>query len=280
VSAAQAHTAATGINARQFEMLRQLSEEVRVNLKDRLREVRDVIRQRRRDGGRSGVLREATSHLPPFPGKGIESLLSHAVSAVDDALSIAESFVPHERPIKVDGTTVKGLGTYFPAGDAEGQLGAERLFRRDMYYLSKAVLAGLKIDNARIHEADFAAVHATMRKRHGDLLSALTAPGAGLQAIAATCAALLIECLGHHPVRFGEAAAAEDRSLEISCLAPLVLACGLATAGRDGAPEPDMLEIAILAADIRHDRIVQACAKARPIEQLTPVFATLLAHLP
>ena len=63
-------------------------------------------------------------------------------------------------------------------------------------------------------------------------------------------------------------------------MAALVIACGLATTGRDGSPEPDMLEIAILAADIRHDRSVQACAKASPIPELTPVFATLLAHLP
>ncbi|MFD2053525.1 hypothetical protein ACFSQT_10610 [Mesorhizobium calcicola] len=263
-------------------MLRQISEDVRVNLKDRLREVRDIIRQSRHDGGDTSVVREATSHLPPFPGKGIEDLLSHAASAVDEALSIAESFIPHERPIKVDGTTVKGLGTYFPAGSEDRQLSAERLFRRDMYYLTKAVLAGLKIDNARIHEADFAAVHATMRKRHGDLLAALVAPGTGLQAIAATCAALLVELLSQRPVRFGEAApeTAGERALDISCLAPVVLACGLATTGRDGAPEPDMLEIAILAADIRHDRIAQACAKASPVDELTPVFATLLAHLP
>jgi hypothetical protein len=266
-------------------MLRQISEDVRVNLKDRLREVRDIIRQSRHDGtGDASVLREATSHLPPFPGKGIEGLLSHAASAFDEALSIAESFVPHERPIKVDGTTVKGLGTYFPAGNEERQLSAERLFRRDMYYLTKAVLAGLRIDNARIHEADFAAAHATMRKRHSDLLAALAAPGTGLQPIAATCAALLVELLNQRPVRFGEAApemaAIGGRALDISCLAPVVLACGLATTGRDGAPEPDMLEIAILAADIRHDRIVQACAKASPVDELTPVFATLLAHLP
>ena len=267
-------------------MLRQISEDVRVNLKDRLREVRDIIRQSRHDGsGDASVLREATSHLPPFPGKGIEGLLSHAASAFDEALSIAESFVPHERPIKVDGTTVKGLGTYFPAGNEDRQLSAERLFRRDMYYLTKAVLAGLKIDNARIHEADFAAVHAAMRKRHGDLLAALAAPDAGLQAIAATCSALLVECLNQRPVRFAETAPETPRRLvsgrsTSSCLAPLVLACGLATTGRDGAPEPDMLEIAILAADIRHDRIVQACAKASPIDELTPVFATLLAHLP
>ncbi|MBZ9678218.1 hypothetical protein [Mesorhizobium sp. ES1-1] len=267
-------------------MLRQISEDVRVNLKDRLREVRDIIRQSRHDGtGEASAVREATSLLPTFPGKGIEGLLSHAASAVDEALSIAESFVPHERPIRVDGTTVKGLGTYFPAGNEDRQLSAERLFRRDMYYLTKAVLAGLKIDNARIHEADFAAVHVAMRKRHGGLLATLATPDAGLRPIAAACAALLVECLNHHPVRFGESApgtpaAAPDRTLDISCLAPLALACGLATAGRDGSPEPDMLEIAILAADIRHDRIVQACAKARPIDELTPIFVTLLAHLP
>ncbi|RVC24280.1 hypothetical protein [Mesorhizobium sp. M7A.F.Ca.CA.004.04.2.1] len=267
-------------------MLRQISEDVRVNLKDRLREVREIIRQSRHDGsGDASILREATSHLPPFPGKGIEGLLSHAASAVDEALSIAEAFVPHERPIKVDGTTVKGLGTYFPIGNEDRQLSAKRLFRRDMYYLTKAVLAGLNIDNARIHEADFAAVHATMRKRHGDLLAALATPGAGLQAIAAICSALLVECLSQRPVRFAETvpetpAAIAGRALDISCLAPLALACGLATTGSDGAPEPDMLEIAILAADIRHDRIVQACAKANPIAELTPVFATLLAHLP
>lgn len=267
-------------------MLRQISEDVRVNLKDRLREVREIIRQSRHDGsGDTSILREATSHLPPFPGKGIEDLLSHAASAVDEALSIAEAFVPHERPIKVDGTTVKGLGTYFPVGNEDRQLSAERLFRRDMYYLTKAVLAGLNIDNARIHEADFAAVHATMRKRHGDLLAALAAPGAGLQAIAAACSALLVECLSQRPVRFAETvsetpAVVGSSAPDISCLAPLALACGLATTGRDGAPEPDMLEIAILAADIRHDRIVQACAKANPIAELTPVFATLLAHLP
>ncbi|TGP36070.1 hypothetical protein EN871_33635, partial [bacterium M00.F.Ca.ET.228.01.1.1] len=106
-------------------MLRQISEDVRVNLKDRLREVRDIIRQSRHDGsGDASALREATSHLPPFPGKGIEGLLSHAASAVDEALSIAESLVPHDRPAKIDGTTVKSLGTYFPDGNQDRQSNA------------------------------------------------------------------------------------------------------------------------------------------------------------
>ena len=267
-------------------MLRQISEDVRVNLKDRLREVRDAIRQSRHDGA-GEALREATSHLPPFPGKGIEGLLSHAASAVDDALSLAESLVPHERPAKVDGTTVKSLRSYFPTGDKDQQLGGERLFRRDMYYLAKAVLAELKVADARIHEASFAAVHASMRKRHADLLAALTTaePSGQLSPVAAACSALLMEFLGQRPIRFSEAAAdtpvAEPGSaMDIRCLAPLALACGLATIATDGSSEPDMLEIAVLAANVRHDRILTACAKADPMSELTAVFATLLAHLP
>ncbi|TPN05237.1 hypothetical protein FJ973_26995 [Mesorhizobium sp. B2-1-3] len=266
-------------------MLRQISKDVRVNLKDRLRDVRDIIRQSRHDSdSEANLVREATSHLPPFPGKGIEGLLGHAASAVDEALSIAESFVPHDRPTKIDGTTVKGLGIYFPAGNEERRSSAERVFRRDMYYLTRTVLAALKIDNARIHEADFAAVHVAMRKRHAGLLAAIPArpAPAALPAVAAACAGLLVECLNHRPVRFAEAEpdAIGDRALDIACLAPVVLACGLATTASDGAPEPDMLETAVLAAGIRHDRIVKACAKASPVDELTPVFATLLAHLP
>lgn len=268
-------------------MLRQISEDVRVNLKDRLREVRDAIRQSRHDGA-GEALREATSHLPPFPGKGIEGLLSHAASAVDDALSLAESLVPHERPAKVDGTTVKSLRSYFPAGDKDQQLGGERLFRRDMYYLAKAVLAELKVVDARIHEANFAAVHASMRKRHADLLAALAGssdPSEQLSPVASACSALLMEFLGQRPIRFSEAAVdmpavVHGTALDIRCLAPLALACGLATIATDGSSEPDMLEIAVLAANVRHDRILQACAKADPMSELTAVFTTLLAHLP
>jgi hypothetical protein len=59
----------------------------------------------------------------------------------------------------------------------------------------------------------------------------------------------------------------------------VVLACGLATKADGGTPEPDILEIAVLAAEVREDRIRQACAHANAVQELTPVLATLLAHL-
>ncbi|MBZ9821647.1 hypothetical protein [Mesorhizobium sp. CA4] len=260
-------------------MLRQISEDVRANLKDRLRELRDAIRQSRHDSAGEAP-RDITANLPPFPGR---SLLGHAASAVDEALTIAESFVPHSRPLKVDGTTVKSLRAYFPHGGEDRQISGERQFRRDMYYLTRAVLAGYGIDNPRVHEASFSAVHVAMRKRHADLLAGATAETASTDQVAAACAALLVECLNHRPVQPGETgtgpAIAGDRSLDIRCLAPVVLACGLATKADGGTPEPDILEIAVLAAQVREDRIRQACVQANAVQELTPVLATLLAHL-
>lgn len=252
-------------------MLRQISEDVRVNLKDRLRELRDVIRQSRHDC--AGEPPREIANLPPFPGK---SLIGHAASAVDEALTIAESFVPRSRPLKVDGTTVKSLTTYFPEGNEDRQIDGERQFRRDMYYLTRAVLAGYGIDNPRVHEASFSAIHAAMRRHHADLLAAATAEAASNDQVAAACSALLVEALNHRPVS-GEGEAA-DRSVDIRYLAPVMLACGLASKV-DETPEPDILEIAVLAAEVREDRIRLACAQPNAVQELTPVFATLLAHL-
>ena len=56
-------------------MLRQISEDVRVNLKDRLRELRDAIRQSRHDSA-GETSHDIAGNLPPFPGR---SLLGHAL---------------------------------------------------------------------------------------------------------------------------------------------------------------------------------------------------------
>lgn len=261
-------------------MLRQISEDVRVNLKDRLRDVRHVIRQSRHDQARRPLAKDSLE--PSSPPKGIEELLSHAASVVDDAMSLAESLVPHERPAGADAVTVKGFDRYFRHGGRDSLLGGERAFRRDMYYLAKAIAAKAGAGAPRIYEASLVAAHAAMRKRHADLIAELDIAAEADERIAvaaALCAALLIELVAQHPIRFAEGTQpGSDR--EIRFLAPLVLACGLATIGADDLPAADMLEITILAADVRHERIVQAYGKADPHGELTNVFAVLLAHLP
>ncbi len=41
-----------------------------------------------------------------------------------------------------------------------------------------------------------------------------------------------------------------------------------------------MLDIAVLVADVRHERIAAAFGRPDTVDELTAVFAPLLAHLP
>jgi hypothetical protein len=266
-------------------MLRQISEDVRVNLKDRLRDVRHVIRQSRHDHARNAAVEAEGRSSPSSPAKGLEDLLGHAASVVDDAMSLAEALVPHERPASADAATVKGFDRYFRSNGRSPSLDGERAFRRDMYYLAKAIATRKTAGAPRIYEASLAAAHASMRKRHADLIAELDVaaePDERIAVAAVLCAALLIELVEHRPIRFNEGAQGGGRNLdlEIRFLAPLALACGLATIGADDLAAADMLEITMLAADVRHDRIVQAYGKADRLGELTTVFAVLLAHLP
>jgi hypothetical protein len=263
-------------------MLRQISEDVRVNLKDRLRDVRHVIRQSRHDHARNAAVEGRSPSSSP--ARGIEDLLGHAASVVDDAMSLAEALVPHERPASTDAATVRSFEHYFRSNGRGPSLDGERAFRRDMYYLAKAIAARKTTGAPRIYEASLAAAHAAMRRLQGDLIAELdiaAEPDERVAVAAALSAALLIELVEQRPIRFSEGAqGGRNLDLEIRFLAPLALACGLATIGADDLPAADMLEITMLAADVRHDRIVQAYGKADRLGELTAVFAVLLAHLP
>lgn len=265
-------------------MLREISEEIRINLKDRLRDVRHVVRRHRHDSA-ANPARQPDEPAIPSPLRGIEGLLGRAASVFDDAMSIAETLVPHERPSEAEAT--KGFTTYFPP-EGQSSLAGERAFRRDIYYLVKAVLARRRIEGALIHEAALTAAHAALRRRHADLIAELGRREDWPDRVslaAALSAALLLELLEQRPLNLAEAtgpdgAALSGRASEISCLAPVALATGLATFSADGTPEPDLLEISILACDARLDRIRPACDRDDPLGELTTVFATLLAHLP
>jgi len=267
-------------------MLREISEEVRINLKDRLRDVRHAIRQRRHDSTSSGSASPAPGHAP-FPLREIEGLLGHAASAFDDVMSMAETLVPRELSGRMQGLAPKPLGTYFGARGASAQLAAERAFRRDIYALTRAVLKE-KGREARVHEAALAAAHAAMERQYGELFDRLSTEGEWTARVALTAslsAALLLELLGQDPLRFGDQASATmetggRRAGAISCLAPVALACGMATVDTSAAEEPDLLEIAMLATDARLPRILPACEGADAQDELTSIFAALLAHLP
>jgi hypothetical protein len=268
-------------------MLREISEEVRVNIKDRLRDVRHAIRQHRHDTAAAPQGAESGPRAP-FPVRELEGLFGRAASAVDDVMSIAETFVPRRPGSRVNAPAPKALGVYFPTGRNAKAIAGERAFRHDFYAAIKAVLADKKLAGTRVREASLATAHADIARRHPDLIARLGAQATWAERVplvATLTSALLIELLNHNPLRPNEqplelGPGPLDRSTVIACLAPAALACGLATMEDGGAEQDDLLEIAMLAADARRDRILEACNGREPLQDLTAVFATLLAHLP
>jgi hypothetical protein len=265
-------------------MLRELSEDVRILVKDRLRDLRTIVRQHRHDNATS---RPAEAKGQPFPIREIEGLLGHAASAFDDVMTLAESLAPRN---SLGGTPVAGpkpLQSYF-RGTGQSQLDGERAFRRDLYRLAKLVLEQKKLDGFRIRESDFAAVHGALEKRDAALISRLheeTGSDERVSLVAALCSSLFVELVRQQPIKLpaadsaGQEAIDDGPTIAVNCLAAIALACGLATLDMEGAPGPELMEIAVLAVDARADRIHAALDSDDRMKKLTPLFAGLLTHL-
>ncbi len=261
-------------------MLRILSEEIAVNLKDRLREVRYMIRRNRHE-----TLQREQSAARPGEIVSPELLLGHAASMMDKALTTAEtisiSLISSNPGVHNSVPHVKSLSVYFGAG-VEGV----RAFRKDMYYLTKEVLRRHQLQNVLIQEATFFTVHARMMQKHGLLLKSVFSAEADDVKIAATAkavAAIFLELLAERPVRFisvdSDCDPQDLRKFETVCFAAVGVACGLATAKAADLAGVDPLESAMLALGVRHDRLVQA-TEDRDQAQLEILFQTLIAHLP
>ena len=119
-------------------MLRELSEDVRIRVKDRLRDFRSIVRQHRHDHG-PGKPAPAEAKDQPFPIRGIEVLLGQAASAFDDVMTLAETLAPRGSPARTSSSGPQPLQSYFRArGDSK--LDGERAFRRDLYRLANQAL--------------------------------------------------------------------------------------------------------------------------------------------
>jgi hypothetical protein len=258
-------------------MLHEISEEVRVALKDRLRDVRHAIRLHRHDGRRPQAA-GLSERLPLPRPQGVDEILGHAVSAFDDAMTLAERLVPVGRSSS-RARPRYGFAAYFAGRDGV------RAFRRDLYSLARLVLARRGLADARIYETELAAVHASLCQRHAALIASLSTRQGWVDRVSAAsalCAAILTELLDHRPIRFDVAAqsAGSIRELELLCLTPVVLACGFAAVEPEVENEPDLIGLAILATEARLERIVAASRGGDSQEELTRIFAVLLAHLP
>lgn len=257
-------------------MLRSLSEDVVVNIKDRLRDVRHLVRASRHDN--PGGPRRPQVAEPFAPPAEIERLLGRAASVVDDTLTVAETVSRSLLPIirASNGARLHGFDTYFATGRTAAVEG-ERLFRRDLYAALKASPRLSADDRTPLHEAGFSQAHLAIRRNHGELLAAMrtAGPNSRLDAVAAVAAATLVELLASQQPS-GDGVTGPD----LVPLAPVALAAGIATLSPSGMSDVDLLEAAGLAIEARRDRIMRALDGATPVEDLGAIFRVLLAHLP
>ncbi len=251
-------------------MIRDISNEIVVNLKDRLRDVRHLIRASRAD-------------TKTAPQDLSEILFGRAARVMDKAFTAAEtisiSLVSQDPAAHSTTIEARSLEAYFPANTAKG----EALFRRDIYYLTKRLFSILGSKNALIHEATFVAVHAAMSRRHAPVLFAAEQDG-GLDDIATACATLAAELQSHYhaaPLTLpAHLEAQPDKGTEYLCFAAIALAIGLATYA-DNEPGGDKLvESTLLALQARQDKFDQAIEAADPVKALAALFAFLIPHLP
>ncbi len=248
-------------------MLRTLSDEIAVTIRDRLRDMRYVIRRTR-------AAARAPESGPPTP----EALLGQAASVVDAALTAAEtislSLVSSEPSRHHSAPRMRAFGFYFAGGEGA------RAFHGDMYYFLKEILRRHRIADALIHEAAFAAIHERMARKYRRLLVERTDEE---EAATATAAALFLDVMAERPVRLAppddEAGQCGLLEAEITGAAAASLFCALSTVKPAEVAEADPLESILLAIGARYERLAAAAAM-RDAKKLEALFATLVAHLP
>lgn len=261
-------------------MLRDVSEDVRIRVKDGLRELRSIVREHRHD------------HVSQYsakdqPVRGVEDIIGHAVSAFDDVMKLAQNLAP-VRGHAIAAPGAKPLHSYFRARGND-EIDGARAFRRDLYRLAKLTLEQKKLTGFRIREVDFAAVHDALGRNEARRIAQLHVDldgAAKKEVVAALVAALFLLLVRKRPITLplpsGIDAAETDpaaRAVISNVLASISIACGLATLDMEGASGSELMEIAVLAVDVRADRIAAAMDKETSQAELTVLFENLLTHL-
>lgn len=262
-------------------MAREFSEDVRIRVKDGLRELRSIVRQHRHDHTSPVSTSGDGNREQPFPVREIEGLLGHAISAFDDAMTVAERLAPRRDPARLGAPGPQPLQSYFRNRD-EARLDGARAFRRDLYRLAKLALEQKQFSDFRVREIDFAMVHEALEKREAERITLLRSETTAEEReilVAGLTASLFLQLERQRPIRLAAHDSGQEAGAVVSVLAAIAIACGLATLNLEGAPASELMEIAILAVDVRADRIHASMASDDAQAALTGLFATLLAHL-
>lgn len=246
-------------------MPRDIPNDIVVSLKDRLRDVRHLIRASRHDAALT------PQELPEFVLDKVARVMDKALTTVE---TVSISLISQNPAVHSGPPEARSLAVYF----SEDRDAGEALFCRDIYYLTKYLLRVLQEPNAVVHEASFAAVHTTMIRRHAVLLAA-TRSG-DQRNIGKACAALTIELDAHYRNAASFAPQAADRAKTLLSFSAIALAIGIATYSNHEPVGEKLVETALLALQARPERFEQAVAGRDNLHTLSDLFAFLIPHLP
>ncbi|MCO4315888.1 hypothetical protein M8997_001720 [Phyllobacterium sp. 21LDTY02-6] len=243
-------------------MLRDIPGDVVVGLKDRLRDMRHIIRASRKEEANS------VGELPEMVVGTVARIMDKAFTAAE---SVSISLVSRDPSAHAGTVSPASIQDYFPPFAAAGRA----RFQRDMYYLTKTTMRALGVPNALVHEQHFGDIHSNMVRRHAALTQ--RAVGGDAAAIGRACGHLAMQLQEDSGVT---ALGRQQADLRLLCNASIALGVGIATfAGRQSAVEMPV-ESALLALRARPERLSEAYRAKDPALALGTLFASLIPHLP
>jgi hypothetical protein len=246
-------------------MPRDIPNDIVTSLKDRLRDVRHLIRASRHDAA------STPGELPEFMLDKVARVMDKAFTTVE---TVSISLISQNPAIHSGVPEACSLAVYFSERHDTG----EALFCRDIYYLTKYLLKVLHEPNALIHEAGFASVHAIMIRRHAILLASARNREPGN--IGKVCAALAIELQSHYRSTASSAPQTHNQAKTFLCFGALALAIGLATYSEHQPSGEKLVEATLLALQARPEKFDEAIKGRDNLHKLSELFAFLIPHLP
>ena len=198
-------------------MLRELSEDVRIRVKDTLRDFRSIVRQHRHDHASS---RPASPDAKdqPFPMREIEGLLRPC------GQRLRRRDVARRKPCSAQEVWARRR---FPARSRCNPIfarEANRIWTANARSAATSIgspswcSSKRSLNDFRIRESDFAAVHDALEKRDAELIARLHAEtdrDERVSLVAALSSSLFVELVRHEPIKLPVAEPDEQETIDV-----------------------------------------------------------------
>ncbi|MCT7374512.1 hypothetical protein [Chelativorans salis] len=251
-----------------------LSEELASAVRDRVRDARHVVR--RLASGSARDVAVSRQSLTAGPRELLREVARISDTALTQAETIAVSFAPPPlRPHREESGLLDPRLHFAPGG-----LRGAALFKRDMYRLTKGILAALGLADPLIHESRLGDARHALERGSARLVAA--ARNGDEQAACQLAARLALELARREPVILALTGGPSRRKAEIVdfSYAIIGLAVAVAWTNAGASAQAELIDGTVTAALARQEELESAMAAEDAEERLAAVYAKLAPHLP